>query len=319
MEHFFDTASIKDDYDVVILGAGPAGCTAALYTSRDELSTLVLERNVPGGQMGITAHIDNHPGVAETITGVALAERYHKQAARFGAIIRYGECQSIVANGKDKILTIAGSDKPVNARAVIIATGCYPRSMGVEGEQRFIGRGVSMCATCDGGFYRDKVVVAVGGGNTALNESIYLTRFAKRVYIVHRRDTFRATKICERAARENPKIELVLDSVVEQVIGTDKVSAALLRNLKTNEMRTIDTDGVFVFIGNVANSKPFEGLLKLDNNGFIITDEHMQTNVSGIFAAGDVRSKEFRQIAIATGEATTAAQAVSAYLQQLSY
>lgn len=320
MDKLFDIASVKDDYDVVIIGGGAAGCSAAMYTSRDELSTLVIERIFPGGQMGLTAHIDNHPGIPETIIGTDMAERYYKQAVRFGAAMRHGNVVDMVAKGDlCKEIHVEGWEKPVKAKVVIIATGSSPRKLDVPGETKFWGRGVSTCATCDGGFYRDKVVVCVGGGNTALNESVYLTRFAKKVYLIHRRDEFRGTKLCQRAVFDNPNIELVLDSAITEINGDATVESVSVKNLKTGEIRDIKTDGVFTFIGQCPSVEPFNKYLKTDEEGFIITNESMETEIKGVYAAGDIRSKEFRQIAIATGEGVIAAQKAAHFLQEMSF
>ncbi|MDR2869976.1 MAG: thioredoxin-disulfide reductase [Deferribacteraceae bacterium] len=316
MQNFFDMASIQDAYDVVIIGAGPAGCSAAIYTSRDELSTLVLEQTAPGGQMGVTSHIDNHPGFPETISGMDLTDRYHAQATRFGATLRQGICIDMkLREDGSKEIYIQDRAKPIIAQAVIVATGCAPKKMDVPGESKFWGRGVSTCATCDGGFYKDKVVVAIGGGNTALSESLYLTRFAKKLYLVHRRDEFRGTKIDQRAIETHPCVELVLDSVITEITGDSKVQAVNVKNVKTGAMRNIDTDGVFIFIGQTPLIAPFDKYLKVDKMGYILTNEYMETNMQGVFAAGDIRSKEYRQIAIAIGEAVTAAQRVNHYLR----
>ena len=318
MIDFFDTSSINDSYELVIIGGGPAGCTAAIYASRDDISALVLEKNNPGGQMGLTSHIENHPAFSETITGVELAEKYYQHATKFGAHFRNGHCIDFRINGLVKEIYIAEREKPILAKAVIIATGNTSKKLDVPGENKFWGRGVSTCATCDGGFYRNKIVAAVGGGNAALQESLYLTRFADKVYLIHRRDEFRGSKIAQKAVKQCNRIELVLNSVVTDINGDTKVTSVNVKNLKTEETKKIDTDGVFVFIGQQPQAFPFNKLLPTDSEGFLIADETTVTTLPGIFAAGDIRTKEIRQIATAISDGAVAAKMAERYIQSIS-
>ncbi|MDR0453872.1 MAG: thioredoxin-disulfide reductase [Deferribacteraceae bacterium] len=318
MHDFFDTASIKDSYDLVIIGGGPAGCTAALYASRDELSSLVLEKNGPGGQIGITAYVDNHPAFPETISGMELSEKYYLHATKFGADFRNGECVDFRANGLEKEIYIADRAKPVIAKTVIIATGSSPKKLDIPGESKYFGHGVSVCATCDGNFYKGKIVAAVGGGNAALEESDYLTRFADKVYLIHRRDEFRGTKLAQKLVKQNRKIEPVLNSVVVSINGAGSVSSVDVRNLLTAENKRIDVDGVFVFIGQKPEVSPFDNLISVDSEGFLIADESTVTNIPGVFAAGDVRAKEIRQIVTAISDGAVAAKMAGRYIQKYS-
>ncbi|MDR2885046.1 MAG: thioredoxin-disulfide reductase [Deferribacteraceae bacterium] len=318
MHTFFDATTIKDEYDVVIIGGGPAGCTAAIYTSRDELSTLVLEKSAPGGQMGITAHVDNYPGFNETISGYDLSIRFHEHAKRFGATFKYGMCTDLQVDGAQKLVYIEGRVKPVAAKAVIIATGCTPRKLNVDGESKFFGRGVSTCASCDGGFYKDKIVATVGGGDTALEETAYLTRFASKVYLIHRRDEFRASKIAQRLVKEDPKIEIVYDSVVTSINGEKTVSSVSVENVKTHEKSEFTVDGMFIFIGQEPQVAPFDKVLPVNNSGFIIAGEDTCTPLAGVYVAGDIRAKEFRQIGTAISDGIVAARMAVRYLQELN-
>lgn len=318
MIEFFDFNSIADSYDLVIIGGGPAGCVAAMYAARDELKTLVLDKSSPGGSMGITAHIENHPGFPDTQSGADLTERYYQHAVKYGAIFRNAICERISIDGPDKYIYLSGREMPVIAKTVIIATGSAPKTLNIPGESKFFGRGVSSCATCDGGFYKDKVVVTVGGGNTALEESIYLTRFVKQVYLVHRREEFRASKIVQRLVMENPKITLVLNSMLTSINGDENISSVNVINLRTNAESVIKTDGVFIFAGQKPATQQFKDLVELDEDGYIVAGEDTHTGIPGLFAAGDVRTKEVRQIATATADGVVAAKMAARHLQELS-
>jgi thioredoxin reductase (NADPH) len=315
MQEFFSFSSIKDEYDVVVLGGGPAGCMAAVYTSRDELSTLILEKLGPGGQMGITAHVDNHPGFPYTISGYELTEKYHQHAKLHGADIRNGFCKSIGLDGKYKLVYVEGRSTPVRAKVVIIATGTHPKPLGLPRESEFLGRGISTCATCDGGFFKDKVVAAVGGGNTAIGESVYLARFVKKVYLIHRRDDFKCTKIALKQAEKNDKIEILRSYAVTSIDGYSSVETISVKNLKTGAISCLTVDGLFIFIGQTPNTEEFKEFIDLDENGYIIADEDTLTRQPGVYAAGDVRAKEFHQIATAVSDGVVAAKQAIKFIQ----
>lgn len=302
-------------YDVIIIGAGPAGLSAAVYTSRAGLSTVILERGVPGGQLMNTLELENYPGFEET-TGPELAMKLSSHATKFGAVHKYGDVQEIKLDGK--IRTVVTSSEKLHAYAIIIATGTKYRTIGVPGEEELTGRGVSYCAVCDGAFFKNKEILVVGGGDTAVEEGIYLTRFASKVYIVHRRDQLRAAKVLQDRAFENDKIEFVWNSVVKEIHGTDgKVSSVTVMNVDTKEEKEIAVEGVFPFVGMQPLAEPFQALGITNEWGFIETNEKMETKVPGIFAAGDVREKQIRQVVTATGDGAVAAQHATHYLEGL--
>ncbi|MET3193491.1 thioredoxin-disulfide reductase [Bacillus sp. OAE603] len=302
-------------YDVIIIGAGPAGMTAAVYTSRANLSTLMMERGVPGGQMANTEEIENYPGF-DSILGPDLSNKMFDHAKKFGAEYAYGDIKEIV-DGKEYKTVIAGK-KEYKARAIIITTGAEYKKIGVPGEQELGGRGVSYCAVCDGAFFRDKELVVVGGGDSAVEEGVYLTRFASKVTIVHRRDELRAQKILQDRAFANEKISFIWNTTLKQINGTDgKVSGVTLVNTQSGEESEFKTDGVFIYIGMLPLTKPFVNLGITNENGYIETNDVMETKVPGIFAAGDVREKTLRQVVTATGDGSIAAQAVQHYVEEL--
>lgn len=302
-------------YDVIVIGAGPAGMTAALYTSRAELSTLMIERGVPGGQMANTEEVENYPGY-ETVLGPELANKMFEHARKFGAEYAYGEITKVEDHGDYK--TVVAGDKEYKTRAVIIATGAEYKKLGIPGEKELTGRGVSYCAVCDGAFFRDKEIVVIGGGDSAVEEAVYLTRFAKKVTIVHRRDQLRAQKILQQRAFANEKIDFIWKHVPKKIVEKDgKVGSIILAHRETGEEMEYKTDGVFVYIGMVPLSKPFEELGITNENGYIVTNEKMETKVPGIFAAGDVREKALRQIVTATGDGSIAAQSAQHYVEEL--
>lgn len=302
-------------YDVIIIGAGPAGMTAAVYTSRANLSTLMMERGVPGGQMANTEEIENYPGF-DSILGPDLSNKMFDHAKKFGAEYAYGDIKEIV-DGKEYKTVIAGK-KEYKARAIIITTGAEYKKIGVPGEQELGGRGVSYCAVCDGAFFRDKELVVVGGGDSAVEEGVYLTRFASKVTIVHRRDELRAQKILQDRAFANEKISFIWNTTLKQINGTDgKVSGVTLVNTQNGEESEFKTDGVFIYIGMLPLTKPFVNLGITNENGYIETNDVMETKVPGIFAAGDVREKTLRQVVTATGDGSIAAQAVQHYVEEL--
>lgn len=302
-------------YDVIIIGAGPAGMTAAVYASRANLDTLMLERGVPGGQMADTEEIENYPGF-ESILGQELSMKMLDHAKKFGAEYGYGNVQEIIDHGNYK--EVKAGDKTFKAKAIIIATGAEYKKLGIPGEEEFTGRGVSYCAVCDGAFYREREIVVIGGGDSAVEEGMYLTRFAKKVTIIHRRDKLRAQKILQERAFKNEKIEFIWDTVVEEIHGKDgKVSHLTIKNVKTGETGEFQTDGVFVYIGTVPLSEPFKSLGIVNEEGYIPTNENMETKIPGIFAAGDIREKDLRQVVTATGDGSIAAEMAAKYIEQL--
>jgi thioredoxin reductase (NADPH) len=302
-------------YDVIIAGAGPAGMTAAVYTSRANLSTLMLERGMPGGQMANTEDVENYPGY-DHILGPDLSTKMFDHAKKFGAEYAYGDIKEVI-DGKEYKTVVAGS-KQYKARAIIITTGAQYKKIGVPGEQELSGRGVSYCAVCDGAFFKGKELVVVGGGDSAVEEGVYLTRFASKVTIVHRRDQLRAQKILQKRAFDNDKIDFIWNNTVKEIHGTDnKVSSVTLQNTQNGEEREFKTDGVFIYIGMVPLSAPFKSLGITNENGYIETNEEMETKVSGVFAAGDIREKKLRQIVTATGDGSIAAQSAQHYIETL--
>jgi thioredoxin reductase (NADPH) len=302
-------------YDVVIIGAGPAGMTAAVYTSRANLSTLMIERGIPGGQMANTEEVENYPGF-ETILGPDLSTKMFEHAKKFGAEYAYGDVTSIV-DGKEYKTIVAGQ-KEYKTRTIIIATGAEYKKMGVPGESELGGRGVSYCAVCDGAFFRNKNLIVVGGGDSAVEEGIYLTRFADKVTIVHRRDKLRAQKIIQDRAFANEKIDFIWNNTVKEINEKDgKVGSVTLTNTVDGTESTVDANGVFIYIGMNPLTKPFEALGITNEVGYIPTNEKMETAVPGIYAAGDVREKTLRQIVTATGDGSIAAQAAQAYIEEL--
>jgi len=303
-------------YDTAIIGAGPAGLTAAIYAARAGLSTAVLVGPQAGGQLSSTNLIENFPGFPQGIEGPELALRFREQAERFGADMIEDAVTSVhFANPQ---ATLRTHDDAYRAKTVILATGATPRRLGVPGERDFYGRGVSACATCDGFFYRDKRVVVVGGGDSAIDEGLFLTRFANEVVVIHRRGELRATAIyCDRAFC-NPKMTFVWDSVVEEIKGDATVTGVQVRNVKNGERSLIPTDGVFVYIGMIPQTELVKDQIALDEKGYIITDEQQQTNVPGVFAAGDVRNPRLRQVVVATGEGARAAMEAEKFLAEQS-
>ena len=304
----------KADHDLVVIGGGPAGLTAGLYASRARLDTLLVEKIVPGGQVLITDWIENYPGFSG-VSGPDLIDKMVAQAKQFDLKIESNEVLSMDFSGDIKKIKLY--DREISTRAIIIASGASPRTLGV-GEDQYTGRGLSFCATCDAPFFKDKTVVAVGGGDTAVQESIYLTKFVKKVYLVHRRNELRATKILQERALQNDKIEIVWDSVLTDIHGKDGVESVQIKNVKTGDVQTLKTDGCFIWVGILPNTSFIGDELALDDSGFIITDGHMQTSVPGVFAAGDVRNTPLRQIATAVGDAAIAAMSAEHYIENVT-
>ncbi|MCY9090166.1 thioredoxin-disulfide reductase [Bacillus mojavensis] len=302
-------------YDVIIIGAGPAGMTAAVYTSRANLSTLMIERGIPGGQMANTEDVENYPGF-ESILGPELSNKMFEHAKKFGAEYAYGDIKEIV-DGKEYKVVKAGS-KEYKARAVIIAAGAEYKKIGVPGEKELGGRGVSYCAVCDGAFFKGKELVVVGGGDSAVEEGVYLTRFASKVTIVHRRDKLRAQSILQARAFDNEKVDFLWNKTVKEIHEENgKVGKVTLVDTVTGEESEFTTDGVFIYIGMLPLSKPFDNLGITNEEGYIETNDRMETKVEGIFAAGDIREKSLRQIVTATGDGSIAAQSVQHYVEEL--
>ncbi|GAB4440965.1 MAG: thioredoxin-disulfide reductase [Chloroflexi bacterium OHK40] len=300
---------------VVIIGSGPAGLTAALYAARANLEPLVVRGLQPGGLIATTAEVENYPGFVEGIGGFELADNMEKQAARFGAQFKDTLITSIDASARPFVLH-TDSGEQLTADTIIVSTGASPRKLGVPGEEQLANRGVSYCATCDGFFFRGKRVVVVGGGNSALDEGLFLTRYVDELVIVHRRDTLRADPILQERAFANPKVRFVWDSTVEAILGDEKVTGVRLRNLRTGETSELAVDGVFPYIGHIPNTGIFKGLLELDEGGYILTDGRQRTNVPGIFAAGDVVDHIYRQAITAAGEGCKAAMEATWYLAE---
>lgn len=306
-------------YDLIIVGGGPAGLTAGLYACRARLKTLLIEDSYPGGQIVVADKVENFPGFSEGIKGSELTEKFKKQAETFGL-----EIISQKVNGLDedmlfnvKLQIVKTKDKVHKSLAVIIATGTKLKELNIPGENEFRGKGISYCATCDGMFFKDQDVVVIGGGDTALEEALFLTRFAKKVILIHRRDKLRATKILQERAFSNKKIEFIWDSVVAKISGKKKVEAVKIKNLKNQEQTSIFCKGVFIFIGFIPHTDFLRNLIKLDENGYIITDENMRTSKEGIFAAGDCRAKLLRQVITACGDGATAAFSAQQYIDEL--
>lgn len=302
-------------YDVIIVGGGPSGMSAAIYASRARLKTLLIEKAGCGGQIAITDHLENYPGFEEGINGFELAMKMEKQARTFGCEIAYGEVSFIET--EDAIKKVILSDKKEYfTKTIIIASGANFRKLGVEGEQEFIGKGVSYCATCDGPFFRNKEIAVVGGGDSALQEALYLTKFATKVNLIHRRDQFRAAKILQEKVFAEPKINIIFDSVVEKISGNLSVEQVTLKNVKNNILSPLSVNGIFVFVGWLPNTKFLENTkITLNEAGYIVTDDNMNTSVQGIFACGDVRQKILRQVVTAAGDGAIAAISAQHFIE----
>ena len=300
---------------VIIIGSGPAGLTAALYTARAQLEPLVFVGDTLGGQVAISSEIENYPGFPEGLTGPELGQLFQKQAERFGARLEYDTITGLDLSVRPFKVTAYGGER--EAHALIIATGSSPRKLGVPGEEEFAGRGVSYCATCDGFFYTGREIALVGGGDAAVEEAMFLTRFAARVYQIHRRDRLRADRYMQERAFRNEKIEFVWDTVVDEIVGHQVVSGVRLRNVKTGEEHLHPVEGVFVAIGHTPNTEFLGGQVTLDEKGYILTDERRRTNVPGVYAAGEVQDWMYRQTATSVGDGCRAAMEVEKYIAEL--
>lgn len=305
-------------YDVVIVGGGPAGMTAGLYASRARLKTLLLEKMVMGGQIMTASTIENWPGYPGGIGGAELMEKFREHCVEFGLETAYGTVEKIADNGTEKIMTVDG--KEIVAKAVIVTSGVVARHLGVQGEKGLIGRGVSYCATCDGAFFRDVPIMVIGGGDTAAEEALYLTRFASKVYLVHRRDQLRATKILQDRIEANEKIEMVWDSVVDELLSNQSgLTGAVVRNVKTDEKRTLEAEGMFVAVGVIPTTEFLGDLLELDGGGYVKAGEDTHTSVAGIFAAGDCRTNILKQVSTAVGDGAVSAMMAEHYITELGH
>ncbi|MBF0467446.1 MAG: thioredoxin-disulfide reductase [Desulfamplus sp.] len=304
----------QTDYDLVIVGGGPAGLTAGIYAARARMNVVLYEKAAPGGQVIVSDWIENYPGFPDGISGYDLGEKMLNQAKNLGLNIEIEDVTSIQVDGEIKTVNLG--KKSVSTKTVIIVSGASPKKLNI-GESQFMGKGVSFCATCDGPFFRDKTVVAVGGGDTAVQESIFLTKFVKKLYLIHRRGELRATKILQERAHKNDKIEIVWDSVVSGMDGLFAVENVRVRNIKTGEEKDIKAQGCFIWIGITPNTAFLGDVLKMDDGGFIYTNENMETSVPGIFAAGDVRTTPLKQIVTAVGDAAIAVMSAEHYIENM--
>nr|MBN1228237.1 thioredoxin-disulfide reductase [Anaerolineae bacterium] len=301
--------------NVIIIGSGPAGLTAALYTARANLNPLVIAGDQIGGQVSITSEVENYPGFPEGLTGPELVERFKEQAERFGARLEYAMVSEVDFT-QGVPFTIKTGSNTYQAHSVILALGASARRLGVPGEEAYIGRGVSYCATCDGFFFRGKDVVVIGGGDSAIEEGIFLTKFADSVKIIHRRDELRAKPILQDRAFRNEKISLVWNTVVDEIVGEQLVTGVKTTAVKTGEKGQIATDGAFIFIGHDPNSHLFKGQLQMDDHGYVIADANRMTSVPGVFAAGEIQDPVWRQVATSVGQGTEAAMACTRWLEE---
>lgn len=300
---------------VLILGTGPAGLSAALYAARADLEPVVLTGMTHGGQVSLTFNVENYPGFPEGITGNDLVEAFQKQAERFGARLEYDTATQVDLSQRPFV--VQAYNNTYLADSLIVATGATPRHLEIPGEKELTGRGVSYCATCDGWFFKEKEVIVVGGGDSALEEAIFLTRFARSVTVIHRRDAFRAGALLQERAKSNPKIHFILDTVLSEIQGQDAVKAVRMKNLKTGQESEMSVDGVFVFIGHTPNTQMFEGQLELEAGGYIITDRLMRTNVPGVFAAGEAADPHYRQVITSAGMGAAAAIQANHFLENV--
>ncbi len=303
-------------FDIVIIGSGPAGFTAAIYSARGGASTALFGGVAPGGQLLQTMEIENYPGFVEPVVGADLMMKMLSQAKRLGTTVFNEEITSVDFTGRPFKLT-AGSGKSYTAGAVIVATGAQARWLGMPSEQKFIGKGVSGCATCDGFFFRGKEVCVVGGGDSAAEDALFLTRFASKVYLAHRRDALRATFRLQEKLRANPKIEIIYDHTPEEITGENKVTGINLKNVKTGAVRRLETTGVFIAIGHTPATRLFAGKLNLDDSGYIVTDCNLATSVFGVFAAGDVMDTRYKQAIVAAGAGCKASMEALLYLEEV--
>ena len=307
-----------DQFDVAIVGAGPGGMTAAIYCSRARLATVVLERNTAGGIMAITERIENYPGFPEGISGFDLSEKMKQQAAQFGADLREITTVAALDRQADGSWIVVTDEERIAARAIILSPGVEARKLGVPGEAEFMGRGVSYCATCDGALYRDREVVVIGGGDSAVEEGMFLAKFASTVHVIHRRDELRAQKIAQERAFANPKMHFIWDSQVRRIVGDTRVEAVDYQNVLDKSVTTLPVEGVFFYVGQLPNTTFLQGVVDLNEAGYILTDEHLRTSQAGVLACGDARAGLIKQIANAVGEGALAAIEAEKYLDTLA-
>ena len=300
--------------DLIIIGAGPAGLTAGIYAIRAGLRMRLLEKGIPGGQAINTDFVENYPGFPDGISGFELMDRMRKQAESLGVTIENREVKALRVSGKIK--SVYTEQGELETKAIIIASGSNSRKLGIAGEEELIGKGVSFCATCDGPFFRNQEVAVIGGGDSAVQEAIYLTRFAKKVHLIHRRDKLRATKLLQERAFSQKGIDFIWNTVPVKIVGKDTVEGLELKNLRDGTFSYLPVNGVFVFIGLVPNTSFLDNKIRTDEAGFIITDENMQTSVPGVYAAGDVRSKKLRQISTAVGDGAVASFSAAVYIEE---
>ncbi len=301
---------------VLVLGAGPAGLSAALYAARAELAPVVLTGMQLGGQAALTHVIENYPGFPTGVGGAELGELFQKQAENFGAKIEFDMAHEVDLSQRPfKVTTDTGEYK---ADTLILTTGANPNPLNIPGESTLIGRGVSYCATCDGWFFKDKKVVIVGGGDSALEEGLFITRYASSVTVIHRRDEFRASPILQKRAKEHPKMNFILDTVVTEILGSDKVTTLKLKNVKTGAESTFNTDGLFIFIGHTPNTQMFNGQLEMSDLGYVMVNDKMETSVQGVFAAGEIADPHFRQVVTSAGMGAAAAIQATRFLEAVS-
>lgn len=306
---------MENKFDVIVIGGGPAGLTAGIYLSRAKVNTLILNEGTAGGQMVLTHEIANYPGV-ESINGYQLSSIMKKQAVSFGCTVKANvKITSMDLKGEEKIIEVNGKDT-YRANAIILATGGRSRTIGAPGEDKFKGMGISYCATCDGDFFQDKNIIVVGGGNSALEEAVALTKFAASVTIVHQFDHFQAFESAVQEAKENPKISFIMESEIQEFIGEQNLQKVIIKNMRTGELREIKIDGVFILIGYVPSTEKVKGMVELNDRNEIITDENLSTSIPGVFAAGDSRAKRYRQITTAVSDGTIAALSAIDYLEK---
>ena len=312
-----DSTPAPDILDLVIVGAGPAGLTAGIYASRGRLNTVILERNMAGGQIALTELVENYPGFPEGISGFDLSEKMKNQAVQFGAELREIQTVTSLRREPDGCYSVVTDQGALRAKSVILAPGVEARRSGIPGEAEFIGRGVSWCATCDGPLYRGRTVAVVGGGDSAVEEGMFLAKFADKVYLVHRRDELRAAPIAQERCFASPKFEFVWDCIPRRIDGSQGVEALEVENVKTKEVRRLPVDGVFMYIGQLPNTTWLKDIVDLDDQGYIVTDDHLRTRLPGVFACGDAHVTPIKQIAMAVGEGALAAMQAQRYLDAL--
>lgn len=312
-----DSTPAPDILDLVIVGAGPAGLTAGIYASRGRLNTVILERNMAGGQIALTELVENYPGFPEGISGFDLSEKMKSQAVQFGAELREIQTVTSLRREPDGCYSVVTDQGALRAKSVILAPGVEARRSGIPGEAEFIGRGVSWCATCDGPLYRGRTVAVVGGGDSAVEEGMFLAKFADKVYLVHRRDELRAAPIAQERCFASPKFEFVWDCIPRRIDGSQGVEALEVENVKTKEVRRLPVDGVFMYIGQLPNTTWLKDIVDLDDQGYIVTDDHLRTRLPGVFACGDAHVTPIKQIAMAVGEGALAAMQAQRYLDAL--